>query len=295
MIKTSRTFILTALSLLLINAGSCSQSGEQKEAGDTPFRFGIIADVQYADMDNRRTGTPREVFHRDVVNVLKEFVDSANKLKPRFVIQLGDLIEGHRHGDRSAREPELAQKDLNTVLEIIDCLQMDVYHVVGNHCLPAGEVALLEMLNRERFYYDFYFDEAPGWRFLVLDGNDEGEGLMGEEQIKWLRSQLSGARENRERVICFSHYPLIGEVGETQGLKILDEFEPAVVAWMSGHRHTGNYTIRNGVHHITFKGMVENPVENAYAMVELHPDMIRIKGFGAEQDRNLELPVIHQE
>jgi len=55
-----------------------------------------------------------------------------------------------------------------------------------------------------------------------------------------------------------------------------------VVAWFAGHDHAGGYAVRKGVHHVTLKGIVEEPVKNAYALIELHGDRIREVGFGAE-------------
>ena len=57
----------------------------------------------------------------------------------------------------------------------------------------------------------------------------------------------------------------------------------------AGHDHAGGYTMRNGVHHITIKGMVEAPDKNAYAFIELHPDYLRVVGVGAESSRHLSL------
>jgi manganese-dependent ADP-ribose/CDP-alcohol diphosphatase len=71
-------------------------------------------------------------------------------------------------------------------------------------------------------------------------------------------------------------------------LDILDNSD-CVSAWFAGHDHEGGYAFRNGVHHITIKGMVEAPLENAYAIVELLPDKIRITGIGKEVSR--ELPI----
>jgi hypothetical protein len=42
---------------------------------------------------------------------------------------------------------------------------------------------------------------------------------------------------------------------------------------------------------VTLKGMVEAPVENAYALIELHPDKIEETGFGKEPSRELSLKV----
>jgi len=58
-----------------------------------------------------------------------------------------------------------------------------------------------------------------------------------------------------------------------------------------GARHF-RMALRNGVHHVTLKGMVEAPEENAYAFSELHSDHLRGMGVGAECSRpNMKFPM----
>ena len=64
-----------------------------------------------------------------------------------------------------------------------------------------------------------------------------------------------------------------------------------VLAWFAEHDHTGGYTVRKGVHHVTLRGMVEAPNANAYALIELHPDHLHETGVGKEPSRpNLNYP-----
>ena len=95
--------------------------------------------------------------------------------------------------------------------------------------------------------------------------------------------------------MVFCHFALLREAASNHRmakpeplLNAMDETD-CVVSWFSGHDHAGGYAVRNGVHHLTFRGMVENPVENAYALIEIHPDKLVIRGYGAEPSRVLEL------
>jgi hypothetical protein len=63
---------------------------------------------------------------------------------------------------------------------------------------------------------------------------------------------------------------------------------PCVAGWFCGHDHQGGYVESNGVHYVNFKGMIEAS-SNAYAIVELSADRLRIKGFANEPSRNLVL------
>ena len=101
---------------------------------DTPgdellFKFGVISDVQYANVDDMTNyeGTTMR-YYRNSVNLLQQAVQHwMKKDKPNFVLQLGDLIEGN-HVEKSDRE-----KTLNAVIECCKELECYVCHLWGNH------------------------------------------------------------------------------------------------------------------------------------------------------------------
>jgi manganese-dependent ADP-ribose/CDP-alcohol diphosphatase len=62
---------------------------------------------------------------------------------------------------------------------------------------------------------------------------------------------------------------------------------PGVVAYFSGHHHGGNYVIEDGVHHLTFYGMVESPTDALGAVVDVYPDRLLLRGIGKQEDRVL--------
>ncbi len=243
-----------------------------------------MADIQYADKDTRGRR-----HYRGALEKLEECVADLNKRNPTFVVQLGDIVDGY------LGNVEKSAEDLDSVLRVFNRLKMPKYHVIGNHCMYAGRKNLRKKLGLKRFYYDFTVPTARGWRFVVLDGNDPGYGVMGEKQIEWLRSTLAKAAKNGERVVCLCHFPLLRRAND--GLRLLKprslvktvDDAGCVVAWFAGHLHAGGYVLHNGVHHVTFKGMVQSPVKNAYALVELYPNRIRIIGFGKEPSRDLPL------
>ena len=51
-----------------------------------------------------------------------------------------------------------------------------------------------------------------------------------------------------------------------------------LVAYMNGHNHAGNYGSTGGKHFLNLKGMVETPAQTAYAVVEVYPDRLEVKG-----------------
>ena len=285
--KSQATLVWLAVAAMLLCVYGCGALGQHSKREGT-FTFAVLADIQYADKD------PRGKRHyRTALQKFTECVDHLNRQKPAFVIQLGDIVDGH------ADNTDKSKEDLDVVLRVFNRLSIPKYHVVGNHCLTVGAQTLRQQLGIQRFYYDFTVPSVQSWRFVVLDGNAAGYGAMGDEQLTWLRATLDQAARNGEKVICFSHYALLQAATHHHRtakpepiLKVIDDAD-CVAAWFAGHDHAGGYAIRNGVHHVTVKGMVEAPVVNAYALVEVCPDKIREIGFGKEPDRDLPLR-IHQ-
>jgi len=270
-----RNFLV--LAWLIFTAGCSTLTHEPK-----PFSFAVIADIQWADRDSSGNRHFRESLGK-----LTECVNELNRKDLAFTIQLGDLINGQASKEQTLSDLDRAVKEYNR-------LAMPKYHVIGNHCLAAGKEALHEKLKLPCFYYDFTVPAAKGWRFIVLDGNDAGYGVLGREQLKWLESSLVQARQAREKVIIFSHFAVLEAAAKHRMqnpepmLKLITE-SGCVAAFFAGHDHAGGYAYKDGIRHVTIKGMVEQPPETAYAVVEVTPSMLRVTGFGREPSRELKL------
>lgn len=276
------------------------------------MRFGLLADVQYADKDTR--GARR---YRDSLGLLEECVDEWSRGELDFCVQLGDVIDG-RGSDAASAE------DLRSVLAVLGRLDVPVVHVIGNHCLELPRVQLMETLGLERAYSSFRRD---GWRFVVLDSLDlsvcgwpegsgpyrfgsawlaahprteyphafEWNGGFRRGQLDWLTDELADAERAGENVVVFAHNPVVAEAASEPYLAwnhgelraILDD-APAVVAYVAGHAHSGGYAFVGGVHHVTLQGMVEAPEgSNAFAVVEVFRDRVEVHGFGEVPSRTL--------
>lgn len=92
------------------------------------FKFGVISDVQFADVDDMTNyeGTTMR-YYRNSVNLLQQAVQNWMKDEANFVLQLGDIIEGN-HVARKDRD-----KTLNTVIDCCKELKCYVCHLWGNH------------------------------------------------------------------------------------------------------------------------------------------------------------------
>src|SRR3546814_16385991 len=69
------------------------------------------------------------------------------------------------------------------------------------------------------------------------------------------------------------HYPLYPENEHNlwDGQRMVDLFERSgnVLAYLCGHNHAGNLGRHGGTWFVNFKGMVDTPAENAFAIAEI--------------------------
>ncbi|XP_047982942.1 manganese-dependent ADP-ribose/CDP-alcohol diphosphatase-like [Salvia hispanica] len=226
--------------------------------GEEPLAsFGVITDVQYADIPDGVSflGVPR--YYRHSINVLQRAVKKWNKEKVDFVINFGDMVDGYCPNDQSLA----AVKDIVNEFSLFNG---PVYHLIGNHCLynlPRDK--LLPMLNIPpsdlHAYYDF--SPVPEYRFVVLDGYDISaigwpedhpnavkavdflwernpnsdknspngllgrdrrflmfNGAVGKEQLEWLDGVLQDATSLNQKVVICSHLPLDPNASSNEAL-----------------------------------------------------------------------------
>jgi manganese-dependent ADP-ribose/CDP-alcohol diphosphatase len=273
----------------------------------TPFSFAVFTDIQYGD---QATAGKRE--YRKSLPKLREAVEALNARKDlAFVIQLGDLIDSRA-------------MDLDPILSVYNRLAVPTRHVLGNHDFSMPRDTLVRRLGLPAAHYDFAFG---GWRFLVLDGMDlsiasgsrlEGtpereqgrklfetlrgpnatdwNGGIGRQQLGWLRESLRRASNAGEHVIVFCHFPVLVESSTTahllwnhEAVREILESEPSVLAWFNGHDHQGGYAERNGIHYVTFPGMVESGEQTSYTIVNVSPDRLEFEGVGTAPKRILRI------
>lgn len=295
-----RLLILALLPLLLLGWTACVPRSGQLPPPKV-FSFAVIADAQYADAPDR--GARK---YRLSPQKLQACVNHLNRLELEYSVHLGDFV------DRDFAS-------FGVVGPIYRQLGAPGYHVLGNHDLWVADeqkAAVPSELGMPARYYDF---ALHGWRFVVLDGNDlsfhaypEGSprylasmryyeqrglsaprwnGALGAEQLAWLERVLRDAERAGERVVVFSHYPVYPEDevhnlwNDDDVIGLLESFD-VVAAYFAGHNHAGNYGIRQGIHYLTFKAMLDTE-ETSYAVVRAHEDRLAVTGFGREEDRVL--------
>ncbi|XP_022089438.1 manganese-dependent ADP-ribose/CDP-alcohol diphosphatase-like isoform X2 [Acanthaster planci] len=162
--------------------------------------------IQYADLDNRLNSVGTHTrYYRNALALLKEAVDCWTGdifvLRPDFVMQLGDIIDGFNNKGGKAQ----SLLSLAAVLGQFNRLPCFVHHVLGNH--EFYNFTRAELMNSRLFsgadfemaprdpkchcfdiicnvegtsaYY--HFSPAPGFRFVVLD--TFSESIIGHDDM----------------------------------------------------------------------------------------------------------------
>ena len=155
---------------------------------DAPiFRFGLMSDVQYANIEHATNFSGSELRkYRQSAQHAAELIRYWSETHPdlSFIAQLGDLIDGQNAGEYGQglafSESQSEQALLTTLTGWRDC-HYPTYHAVGNHELyNFSWERLAELLNGEYGasrhqistpdHQQFYFSwkPAPRWRAVML-------------------------------------------------------------------------------------------------------------------------------
>ncbi len=214
--------------------------------------------------------TLRLVFYTDVHArtewetplALEQATAAINACKPDLVLAGGDLITDGFQSSAATVAPRW-----DAYLKMHRGIDADLYPAIGNHDLvaaipedgtpPAADPRAVsrDRLGLERTFSSF---DAVGYRFFVLDsievigGELKYRGHIGEEQLEWLRSELSRLPRSTPIVVAL-HIPLLTAFyGATEGTtfaarpnrvvinnrEVLDLFrEHNLVLVLQGHLH----------------------------------------------------------
>lgn len=272
------------------------------------FSFGIITDIQYANLE-----TQGRLRFREVPAKLQAAVEYWNRCPLAFVVQLGDIVHGN--GDETYAE-------FDQIASILERARAPVFHLIGNHCLS---VRLEDLLRRFQMNQPYYAFSHKGFRFIALYGMDisiesEGEarsqaqaflaahptmrewcGALSETQLIWLESEIRWAEMRSERIIFLCHFPVHWHTTD-EGHGILWNYadvqqlifsSPNSVVWFNGHFHKGGETVENGVHFVSLEALVEAPEgSNAFGIVDVYPDRLVLSGEGAMKSRTMWFPTV---
>jgi len=165
------------------------------ESGD--FAFAVVPD---------RTGGERR-------GVFGKAMDALNRLRPAFVMSVGDLVAGGGVGEAELR------RQWEEAESLIGRLEMPFFHVVGNHDVWTGftgmtparqfSIDVWKSLFGPSTYYDFLY---KGCHFVCLDTMERHDYFppresLSEQQVAWALETIrknAGARWH----FLFMHKPI---------------------------------------------------------------------------------------
>lgn len=258
-------------------------------AQDQPLRFIMLADTQLGIYTANRD------FVRETANY--EFaVAAVNRLKPAFMIVLGDLI--NKDGDPSQIQ------EFQRITGKVDSA-VPVYYVAGNHDVTASPTPESLAAYRKIFGRDYYSFRAGSVYGIVLDSSliqaPAKASAEYEEQLSWLKAELEKARESdAKQIIVFQHHPyFMKEAQEPDDtwniplerrqafLALLHQYNVHYV--FAGHTHR-NSVAKDADLEMTTQGPVSMPFGNdgsGIRLVEVNANSVnhRYYDFGKMPDR----------
>ena len=193
-------------------------SGTVKEC---PMRFAVVGD---------RTGGHQP-------GVYEQIIKEVQRLKPDFVLTVGDMIEGYSNDTIEIKRQREEYKG------IIKPLTMPIYFTPGNHDITDS--TYLELYKRQigEPYYSF---DIRGAHFIVLDNSRfDSTSAFPKGQMDWLVSDLE-KNKNAIYTFVFFHKPFWIETiadGKSDTLHSLF-VKYGVDAVFTGHYHyyfSGNF------------------------------------------------------
>jgi hypothetical protein len=275
--------------------------------GPSGWVFGIIADVQYADV------VPEgERHYRESLPKLTAALEDLAAHSAAFVLHLGDVID--RDFGSFAR-----------VLPLFARSRLPVHHILGNHDYSLADPEKARVPSTLGMPHDYYTLLAPGLRFLMLDTTETAaykhpanspaaqhatealarlataavpsakpwNGGVSERQLAWIDRELSAADAAREPVILCGHHPLLPaeshQLWNAEDLLTVIDRHPSVAAYFNGHRHVGDSVVRNQIPYITFRSLLHEPGVSAYTLVRVHANRLVLEGRGREPSREIPL------
>lgn len=125
-------------------------------------------------------------------------------------------------------------------------------------------------------------------------------GMIGDNQIDWLKKQLEQAKLACEKVMIFCHLPCYWRCVHPSGLmwnseQVLGIIQSAgnVVAWWSGHDHNGGYAMdETGIHHIIPPAPLECDLDQvAFGKLEIKADNYAVLNWKGKVPNGINNPL----
>jgi 3',5'-cyclic AMP phosphodiesterase CpdA len=213
-------------------------------------------------------------------------IATANRLKPRFVVVCGDLVNKAGDADQIAEFHRIASKLASGI---------DLRLVAGNHDVGNTPTRASIDAYRRNFGSDYYTFTYSGFEGIVLDSSliqhPEGAPEEAARQEKWLEAELATAKQAGVRqIVVFQHIPFFVKTADeadsyfnipqaTRG-RYLELLKRSGVNYVfAGHLHHAE-SGTSGALHIFSAGPVGMPLEGGVSgmrVVEFHASGVKEK------------------
>jgi len=234
-----------------IGAGAVFASGLH-----LPFAFGKDTtgdDFYFLQLSDTHWGFKGPAVNPQADMTLKKTIQTVNSLsvKPDFIVFTGDLT--HTTDDPKERHARMTQ-----FKEIVSGLNVKkVYFIPGEHDASLDEGSAY----KEHFGKTHYTFIHKGVHFIALDNVSDPEGAVGDEQIAWLKSELSKIKKNAP-IVVLTHRPLFDlmptwDWATKDGKAVTDLLMPYQnVTVFYGHIHQENHFMTGHIPHHSAKSLV---------------------------------------
>jgi 3',5'-cyclic AMP phosphodiesterase CpdA len=212
----------------VLSSQALGQGVRRAEAGRFSF-------VQISDS---HIGFGKDPYRQTVVATLQETVARINALpeRPDFLIHTGDLTH------------LATPKEFDTVAEILKGVKVGhIFYVPGEHDVIGDGSEYLKRFGKDTRGEGWYSFDHHGVHFVGLvnvasQGTDKGLGILGSEQLDWLKADLARLAASTP-VVAFGHVPLWavypqwgwGTQDSAEALGYLKRFGSVTV--LNGHIH----------------------------------------------------------
>jgi len=254
---------------------------------DVTVRFGMIADLHYAEIPPRDVGGPcGDRHYSQSCEKLADFVTAMHRQQPDFLIELGDFKD-------LSVDKATTLRCLDRIERVFAGFRGSRYHVLGNHdmdCLSKDEF-LSHVSNDGGPASPHYSFVVGGMTFVVLDGCFNAtmedyfpgnwvwtDANVPPAQLDWLARTLAAAPGP---AVVFCHQRLddraLGDHAVRNAAEVRRALEESgkVKSVFTGHEHQGGYRRLNGIDYFVQKAAVvddRDEGENAWSLVSVRAD-----------------------
>jgi 3',5'-cyclic AMP phosphodiesterase CpdA len=172
-------------------------------------------------------------------------------VKPDFIVFTGDLTH-------NTDDPFERRRRMNEFQQIVGKLAVrDLRFMPGEHDAALDDGTIYKNM----FGPTHYGFEHKGVHFIALDNVSDPRGLLGDEQLGWLKQHLSGL-DPADRIVVLTHRPLFDlypdwEWSTRDGMTAIQMLMPfANVTVFYGHIHQEHHFMTGHIAHHSAKSLV---------------------------------------